>query len=34
MNVILTSVRVNWGTAADSALKAQLVATLLKRHRR
>jgi cell division protein FtsQ len=33
VNVILTDgVRVNWGTAADSALKAELVATLLKRH--
>jgi cell division protein FtsQ len=33
VNVILTNgVRVNWGTAADSVLKAQLVVTLLKRH--
>jgi cell division protein FtsQ len=33
VNVILTDgVRVNWGTAADSPLKAELVATLLKRH--
>jgi cell division protein FtsQ len=33
VNVILINgVRVNWGSAADSALKAELVATLLKRH--
>ena len=33
VNVILTNgVRVNWGSAADSALKAELVATLLKQH--
>jgi cell division protein FtsQ len=29
---LINGVRVNWGSAADSALKAELVATLLKRH--